>query len=370
MKPIKVLHFIDDLGSGGKERQLVDLLKGLASYKNIICELAIMSHNLYYPEANKLNISIHYLIRRNNKDPKILLKLYNLCKVSEPEIIHTWDSMTSVYAVPIVKILGIKLINGMIRSAPQRLKPFGRVWLRSKFTFPFSDAIISNSSAGIKSYSAPLIKSICIPNGFDFNRIKNLQDKKIIKEKYGINTEEVVGMVASFSNKKDYVIFILAAQKILQEFDNVTFLAIGDGNNLNKCKKRVEPQFQNKIKFLGNQKHVESIINIFDVGVLSTNINAHGEGISNSIMEYMVLGKPVVATWCDGNRELVLNGKTGFLVKPIDVEDMYSKISQLLENKHLRNKMGDAGKERIYHKFSLERMTNSYSSLYENLIKC
>jgi len=360
---MKILHFIDSLRAGGKERQLVELLKRLSRHKEVVCELAIMSENIQYKAVNNLDIKKHYLIRKNKKDPRILVKLYKLCKEFKPDIIHSWGSMTSVYAVPVAKMLGIKLINGMIRdSAPFKL--FSKSCIRSKITFPFSDVILANSIAGLKAYNAPVHKSVCIYNGFDFNRIRSLQDKNTVRGKFNINTEKVAGMVATFSNNKDYETYIAAAKMILQKRNNVTFLAIGGGENLEKCKQMAGGGFRDKIIFPDRQEDVESIINIFDVGVLST----HGEGISNSIMEYMALGKPVVATNSGGTKELVLHGETGFLVKYQNIDDMGAHIEQLLEDKDLSIRMGNAGRERIKKKFNLGKMTKLYIGLYERLL--
>ena len=58
----------------------------------------------------------------------------------------------------------------------------------------------------------------------------------------------------------------------------------------------VPVHLKDKIIFLGKIANVENIINIFDIGILITNSKVHGEGVSNSIIEYMALGKPVIAT--------------------------------------------------------------------------
>jgi len=359
---MKILFFIDSLRSGGKERRLVELIKGLKNYPDIQCELATMSKDIHYQYVFKQDIKIHYLIRKWKKDPKIFLKLYRLCKKIKPDIIHSWGSMPSVYALPIAKMLKIKFINAMISDAPYKLSR--KALIRSKLTFPFSDVILSNSNAGLKSYKAPGNKSFCIHNGFDFERISKIEDKKSIKTRFGIKTEKIVGMVGSFSKKKDYKTYILTAQKMLTERKDVIFLAIGDGVNLKKCKEIVKPEFQNKIKFLGKQQNIESLINIFDVGVLST----YTEGISNSIMEYMALSKPVIATNGGGTNEIVLDRETGFLVKPESVEKLASKIEYMLDNSKIATNMGEKGRERIRKEFSLEKMTNSYVSLYKRLL--
>jgi glycosyltransferase involved in cell wall biosynthesis len=366
---MKILHFIDSLRSGGKERQLVELLKGLSAYNNIICDIATMSRDIHYPEVLNLGIKIHYLIRKKKKDLQIFSKLYKLCRELRPDIIHTWGSFPSVFTVPVAKILGIKFINGTIRKAPVKLKLFSEDWIRSKITFLFSDKIVSNSLAGLESYNAPSQKSICILNGFDFDRIKNLEKPDSIRRRFYITTDKIVGMVATFSRNKDYDTYIKSAQVILQQRDDVIFLAIGDGDNLQKLKNFVQPKYKEKIKFLGRQVNVESIVNTFNVGVLATDNRFHGEGISNTIMEYMALGKPVIATDKEGNRELIIDSVTGFLVRPRDEQAMSGVICRLLDNERLGAEMGRAGRKRIESRFSMERMAQSYVNLYRELLR-
>ncbi len=144
----------------------------------------------------------------------------------------------------------------------------------------------------------------------------------------------------------------------------MTFVAVGDGINLEKFKNIVSQEFQNRIKFLEKQKDIESIINIFDIGVLST----YTEGISNSILEYMALGKPAVATEGGGTKELIIDGETGFLVEQKNYIQLADKIEYLLENEKVAVEMGEKGRKRIKKEFGLEKMTNSYVSLYRRLL--
>lgn len=363
-----VLHCIDRLGLGGKERRAVELLKGLASRKNVKCELALMSDEIFYTAINDIDIKIHKLKRKTKRDPSIFIKLYQLCNEVKPDIIHTWESMNSIYAVPVAKLLGIKLVNGMITTAPRRLKPFGKAWLRSKLTFPFSDVILSNSSAGLKSYNAPTGKSFYIHNGFDLSRLKKLEASKIIKKRFNIKTSKVVGMVASFTNRKDYHSYIQAAAQVIENRKDVTFLAIGEGPTFETIKANLPSNCNGKIKVIDKQQNIESIINIFDIGVLTTNGAIHGEGISNSIMEYMALAKPVIATDSGGTNEIVIDNKTGFIVKPSDVKNLVERIDFLIENEDKAKSMGVAGKERVVKDFSLETMTDKCIELYEKCL--
>jgi len=326
-----------------------------------------MNEDIHYPEVLELDISINYLIRSSRKDITIYLKLYYLCKIFRPDIIHTWDSMTSFYSLPIAKLFKIKLINGSIRNATPS-KVFSIPWFIAKLTFPLYDKIISNSYAALKVNKISKHKSFCIHNGFDFDRTLNIINKKIIRHQLGITTKHVVGMVASFTEKKDYETFFKTASEILFERQDITFIAIGDGPTYSSFKKKYKPIDKGKILFLGRINNVEKIINIFDIGVLLTNRNVHEESISNSIMEYMALGKPVIATKGGGTVELVTDGVTGFLVNNPSPQEMAEKILFLLDNEDLADKMGKAGNKRIETKFSIDQMINSYLELYNRIL--
>ncbi len=358
---MKILMFIDGIIAGGKERRLTELLKGLREDPNIECELVVMEKDIHYEDIQNLGIKIHYLIRKIKKDPTVVYGLYKICKKFKPDYLHSWGSMAALYAIPVAKILQITSIAAVISDAPEKL-PIKNL-VRIKLIFPFTDIIISNSFAGLKPYKAPMEKSVCIHNGIDSNRISNIEDAEIVKQRYGITNEKVVGMVAAFSDMKDYETFIKAAIYLLESKEIIKFLLIGDGAGLYKCKAMVPDKLNDKILFLGKQKRVESIVNIFDVGVLAT----FTEGISNSIMEYMALGKAVVATDGGGTKELVIDNKTGLLVRQKDFYQLADKIKLLLDNPELCRQMGLAGKKRIDKDFNLKKMTDAYVNLYNNL---
>ncbi|MBI4811732.1 MAG: glycosyltransferase [Ignavibacteriales bacterium] len=365
---MKILYFVDGLYRGGKERRLMELLKYIIAFRIMDVEIALMSRDIQYDEIYDLGIKIHFLVRRSKKDLLILRHLFKLCNNIKPDIIHTWDSMTSMYAAPVAQILGIKLINGMITDSSYRNNIFERGWIRSKITFPLSDVIVANSLAGLKAYKAPEKKSVCIYNGFDPKRITNLSDRDIIRKKFNVLTPKVVGMVASFTDRKDYESFITSAQDILIQRDDVTFLAVGDGVLLKKCKSMVDARFRENIKFLGLQSDGEPIINIFDVGILTTNVEVHEEGISNSILEYMALGKPVIATDSGGTKEIIVDGKTGFIIPPKDPNILTNRIMEILSRPDRGLEMGRKGKQRVVDLFSLDTMVAKYIELYRKCI--
>lgn len=362
---MKIMLITDSLVSGGKERQIIELLKGLSNINTIKCHLIILSNKIFYDCVNNLNVRIIIINRDSKNKSKIFKELSMIIKGIRPDIIHSWESMCSVYAAPIAFFKKIKFVNGMIRYAPKKLNKFKKNWIRTKLTFPFSNVILSNSYAGLQSYKVPSNKGYCIHNGFDLLRIKKLKGINEVRRIYNIQTQKVVGMVARFHDRKDYKTYILSANKILSIRNDVTFLAIGDGDNIESCKALVNPNLHNRIIFLGEQKEVESIINVFDIGILSS----YEEGISNTIMEYMALKKPVIATEDGGNSEIVVNNETGFLINLNDHNMLAEKIQFLLNNPKIGETMGRAGKKRLATNFDLNKMVENYLKLYRSCLE-
>jgi glycosyltransferase involved in cell wall biosynthesis len=84
-------------------------------------------------------------------------------------------------------------------------------------------------------------------------------------------------------------------------------------------------------------------------------------------MEYMALGKPVIATNSGGTPELVKNGVNGYLIPPNDINELIAKIQLLLESKNKRIQLGSHGRMIIKNEFSLEKMTNKFVELYNKI---
>jgi len=361
---LKVLFFIDSLRSGGKERRLTELMKLLNLRSDIHFELVVMSGDIHYQEVLDLGINIHYIIRKTKRDFSVFHSFYKLCRSYKPDIVHCWDSMTAIYSIPTCKLLNIRFVNGMVMISPEHLNILNKNWWRAKLTFPFSDTIVGNSRAGLIAYNSPQNKSRCIYNGFNFERIKSLNGSDIIKDQLKIKTRYLVGMVASFSEKKDYATYFSAAQLLLKRRNDITFLAIGSNTDSDNSKSHISVEFDTYFRLLGKKSDVESYVNAMDVCVLST----FTEGISNSILEYMALGKPVIGTDGGGTNEIVDDLKTGFLIRQANPEELAGKLAILLDNAELRAQMGMAGKDRIINFFSIDKMVNEYISLYKEAV--
>jgi glycosyltransferase involved in cell wall biosynthesis len=364
---IRILHITDTLTSGGKERQLVELLRGFSKMDGFVNELVVLSDVIHYDEVRSLGIKIHIIKRSGQSHFRTLEKLYCLAKQYRPNIIYSWESMCSVYASPIALIFRSVLINGMIQNAPLFLNLKDRRYRRLLLTAPFSTVILANSLAGLRAFRVDAKKGVCIRNGFNFDRINNLPDVNDIKRSLDIRTKHVVGMIGRFSRDKDYSTFFKAADLLCSERKDVTFVAMGEGPDLERFRVGLKSDRQANIRILGVSKRVEEIVQTFSIGVLVTDSRYHGEGIANVIMEYMALEKPVIATDAAGNREIVKDGENGFLIPFGDENALAMRIRQIVDRPDIGSAFGRAGRALVEEKFGIEQLVQKHVELFRRL---
>jgi glycosyltransferase involved in cell wall biosynthesis len=180
------------------------------------------------------------------------------------------------------------------------------------------------------------------------------------------STMTAVAMVASISPNKDYDRFVKVAQKVTAIRKDVTFIGIGgycDGDD--KYRNLVEiTRDKPRIIFSGVIDEVEALVNACDVGILFSNKAVHGEGISNSIMEYMALCKPVIANNAGGTGEILKDKVTGFLVDNEEEDELVQMVLDLIENEEKNRTFGKKGREIIENVFSLKKMGESFEKAY------
>jgi glycosyltransferase involved in cell wall biosynthesis len=367
---MKILMVIDSLNRGGKERRMLELIKGLKNHQeNFDIYLVSLTDIVEYEYVYDLPIKFEIIQRKYKKDFTIIFKLKKIISAFKPDIIHSWSTMASIYLSVSNLFSKIPLVNGVLADAYAHLNLSDKHYLRVKLTTPFSDAIVSNSEAGIRAYKTPLHKSICIYNGIDFSRFENLRPAAEIENEIlgGTKSDSVIiGMVAGFDGRKDFETLINAAIKMCTARKELIFLLIGSGPLLETLKAKVPAELLNKqIIFTGKRTDIESILQIIDIGMLIT----YYEGISNSIIEYMAMGKPVIATIGGGTAELVKDNFNGYLVEQKNVAQIIEKVEMMLGNRENMAGMGQNAYKWVRQQFDIKEKTNEYINLYKKLIE-
>jgi glycosyltransferase involved in cell wall biosynthesis len=361
--PKKILFFIESLRSGGKERRMIELLHYLKSNTDYEMHVVTTEEEIHYKYIHDLDIPVTIMKRRwIKKDPSVFVRFYKIARAFNPDIIHAWGTMTTFYAIPSKILLQKPLLTNLIADAKKDFKSCSLSSLFFKTDCFFSDLVIANSNAGLIAYGIKEKKKVLIYNGVRLERFDVTADKNEIRKNIGVKTRFVVIMVASMSKYKDYDLFLEVAKHTYDANKDITFVAAGDGDEFHRIQKRChEEHIQNTI-LLGKRDDAENLIYASDIGILCT----YSEGISNSIIEYMALGKPVVTTdQKGGSKEIIEDGKSGYIVER-NAKTITSLILKIIADENLRNIIGEAGQSIINSKFTIERMGKEYVNLYKN----
>ena len=355
----KILYLIDGLGVGGAERQLSLLLKYLPTSWN--SRVVSLGGGAYYQTLIEQGTSVKVYQRRSRFDLSIVTKLYREILRYQPEIIHTWGGLCSALAAPLCKVLRIKMIDGSIRIAGTNRHRF-----RRKITFALADHIVANSYAGLAAFQAPAKKSSVIYNAMDPERLKLVAHKVPSP-----NKSTTVVMAARISPFKDFITFFEAARLLnVHQPGCWKFLAIGTGDDkdrLNFQKQAADLLATGVVELPEAGLEVLPYLQKADIGVLLS-AACFKEGLSNTIMEYMFCRLPVICTNSGGNKELVLDGETGFVIQPENIDAFITKLYYLKDNPEIARRMGDAGYTRVINMCAIDRMTHQYETLYNQLL--
>lgn len=367
---IRVCYVIGQLGKGGAEKQLYELVKGLDRDKFTPFVISLSQGGWWSNEIKKLNIDFIELERKKSKDIGRLFRLAKIMKDIRPDIAHTFLLSANVYGRAAAILNRVPVIIGSERSAAEagRDKNLKTIYL-DKFFAMFSHGVICNSSRGadnlVNKWSIDAKKVFTVHNGIDVNHLKKGPLAKINK----VPGETCIGAVGRLYSPKNYKLFIDMAKIVLDNAlgENIKFLIVGGGPLLDELTKYcrtlgVEPYFS----FAGEMHDPSGALETMDIYV---NTSGH-EGLSNAIMEAMAAELPVVATDAGGNNELVIHGKTGLICPPNDARCLAGRVLGLIEDKDNAKKMGKSGQKRMVGEFGIDKMVKEteeiYLKLYEN----
>lgn len=368
---IRIIFFIGGLPVGGKERRLIELLTYLRGKEGFELMVVFTRDCIQFDNFYRLDIPYKVIEKEGlNKYSAIVYGFYKICKEFKPHFVHSWGRMQTFYTLPAVIGQGIFLVNSQITSAPPKSSFWTINSIIDRINFLFSKVILSNSKAGIESYRPSAKKSKVIYNGINPCRLTNLPDIEQVKAKYGIRTPYVVIMAATFSQNKDWDLFLKVAKMVVGVRDDITFLGVGGYHMDDTIYLRILSKSGNndRILFPGKINDVESVVNACTIGVLFSNKLVHGEGISNSVLEYMALGKPVIANDTGGTVEIVHHGRNGYLITHQTEDEIAGLIIDLIDDKQKCEEFGRESRKIIDASFSLDQMGRAFEQVYKELV--
>jgi glycosyltransferase involved in cell wall biosynthesis len=365
---MRITFILDIFKAGGKQRRCFQTIQGLVAYgyKNI--QLIIFNEEeVGYPEVYELGVEVEIINRKGlGKDPfQVLKDLDCILGKYKPDVVQCWG----LVAMPFVCVLKLKyryyLIGAYVANSNSP-KLFSIDYFVNLLAHVFANKFISNSIAGLSAYRIPKKKGVVIYNGFNPERYQSAHCLDDLKNELKIKTKYVVTMIARFHPSKDYETYFRVADEILSQRRDITFIAAGRGDKTNFINK-ISQENRTFIIIRDFMNDIERLICNSNVSILLTNFKVHGEGVSNSIMESMAFGVPVIATQGGGNPEIVEDGSNGFLIPNNDIAMIKNRLLNLIDNMELWNSMSRQARYTIENRFMLKNTVEEYVKLYGSI---
>ena len=298
-------------------------------------------------------------------------------KQHQIDVVHTHDFYSNIFGMA-----GAALARVPVRIASRRESAARAANKRfvERGAYRAAHAVVANCEEVRKQLiqeGVPAHKVRTIYNGLDPARVQFDQaDRKEILKK--LNLPEQARFVTIVANMrahvqhpepycyKDHPTFLRAAQRVYERVPDAAFIIAGEGELKEATQELARTLgIAERAFFIGRCTDVGAVLSISDVCVLSSS----SEGFSNSILEYMAAGRPVVSTDVGGAREAIVHGETGYLVPPGDDEGLAGHISSLLLAPEQARAMGERGRGRVSDKFSSVKQLQNVESLYNELLK-
>jgi len=379
LKPA-VIQLIDSFHQGGSERQAVQLTRLLHQSGRFRVRVACLNpEGVLRPDIERLDLGEIPAFPLNSfydaNAMRQLRRFRSWLKAEKIDVVHAHDFYTNIFGMT-----GSALARVPVRIASRRETSGMRTGAQARaqqFAYSLAHQIVANSGAVknklIQEGNAKE-KITLVPNGLDIKRLE--APKELTRAETlvllglplrpDIQSRKFVTIVANMRHDvKDYPMFLRSAQRIRQSVADAAFLLAGEGELMGSLRELATSLgLAEHTFFLGRCENVAALLSVSSVCVLSSK----AEGFSNSILEYMAAGRPVVATDVGGAREAVVEGETGYLVQSGDDAMMAERIISLLRQPDKANSMGREGRRLVEKEYSCEAQLKRTEELYERLL--
>jgi sugar transferase (PEP-CTERM/EpsH1 system associated) len=361
---IKIAHVSASLHYGGKENGVVNLVNRLDSE---IFENYIFTYVRGGALAQRVDPRRCRVVELGDKlggDYRLYFKLAREFRRYRIHIAHTHSWATVMEGIIGARMARVPFIihgeHGTMKTDTRlHIQIQRRLWRSANQVLSVSEVLRKNLH---KKFGFPQERIRVVANGVDLARFDFSRNGADYKARLGLPANALAfGAIGRVVPVKAYPIFLRAGKLVLEEIPNAHLVLVGDGPLLDELVQWArDNNMMDRAHFLGGRKDVPEILRGLDVYVLSS----ESEGMSNTILEAMASGRPVIATAVGGNPELVIDGETGLLVPPNDPNTMANAIMKLLREPERRLQMGRLGRQRVEEKFSLEVMVRNYARVY------
>ncbi len=370
---MRCVYLITGLAYGGAENQAVQLAMRLKARGWDIVMVSALRPQAYVEDLQAAGIPLYSLgIRRGVPDPRAISRFARILKKERPEIVHAH----MIHANLLARITRLFIPVPVLICTAHNVEEKGRIGslrireMAYRATDWLCDLTTHVCRTGVERYIAekvvPAHKIRYIPNGLDVHHFYS--DPKVrrwVREDLELGNDFVWIAVGRFDPQKNYRCMLEAFARVMQRKHRVRLVIVGNGSLRPTMEQFAEERgISEKVRFLGIRKNVPHLMQAADALVMSSD----WEGLPMVLLEAHASSLPVVATDVGGNREVVRDGETGFLVPPRDPEALAQAMLRLMDlPEEERQKMGMVARQHIEANFSLDRVVDQWEAVYREL---
>ena len=385
---MKIVHIITRLILGGAQENTLITCKLLAQRGH---NVTLITGPAIGPEGELFNqtkgqdykvIVLQRLRRAINpfNDAVGYFQIKKLLRQLQPDIVHTHSAKAGIlgrFAAHSLK-RATKIVHTIHGLA---FHQYQSQWLnkfyiaieksaakRTDFFISVADAMTAQATAAGISRPEQFVTAYSAIEEDDFLEPISQERKRDFRRKYKIDEDAIVLVtIARLFMLKGHEYIIESAKQLSRQYDKCIWMFVGDGNLSDHFKQQVRQLgLAEKVKFTGLLPPSQ-----IPLAIQSSDILVHcslREGLARTLPQAMLSGKPAVSFDVDGAREVV-NENTGRLIEPKNIEQLTKACAELIEDKDLRKKLGENGRESVKEKFAPETMVDTIEAVYEKLIK-
>ncbi|MBI1735593.1 MAG: glycosyltransferase [Candidatus Rokubacteria bacterium] len=372
---VRLLELVTTFAVGGTEGQVATLAEGLDHDRFELHLASLRGGGELRPRMERLahgvvDYGIENLYGRRALAQRVRLARH--LRRQRVDVVHSYNFYANVFAVPAARLAGAPVVIASIRDTGAYLTPLQRRVHRE--VCRLADGILVNADAirrwlVAEGYDARKISVIA--NGVELGLHGRPVDRARLRRELGVPAgAPLVALVSRLSRVKGIEYFVEAAAALAPRHPDARFLIVGDeacadpgyADELKACTRRLG--VADSVVFTGFRADVPDLLSEVAVSVLPSLT----EGLSNTLLESMAAGLPVVATRVGGTPEAVEDGVTGLLVPPRDTAALARAISRTLHDGDLATRLGAAARQRATERFSVDAMIRATERLYVTML--
>jgi glycosyltransferase involved in cell wall biosynthesis len=365
MDKVTVAHIRDSGGIFGAERVILTIGKNIdKKYKVILICLRSPDgkSDILMKKAEEIGVQVISVDVSGKMD---------ILKKHQVKILHSHDFKANLYGLMASKNLGIKRIltaGGTTRDSI--IKKF-YVYMDETFTYRFYDYIVAVSPEIYEKLLNKNIKSakvVIVENGIDKSLYEPDANRTNINNPFPIdNTNKVFAVIGRLFPDKAHRHFIEAFSDIKKSYPTSVALIIGEGPSEEEIRKKIiDLKLEESVFLCGVRKDMMYVYRSIDYLVLPSLT----EGLPYVLLEAMLFKVPVLATDVGGIPNIVINGVTGYLVPPGNIQSLKNGMEKMLNNPEKTREMSEEGYKLVNEKYSARRMAQDYGRIYDTMINC